>query len=299
MSILLDEKTAVMITGITGREGQLAAQTMRAYGTNVVAGVTPGRGGQDVEGIPVYNSVETAIANHKIDAALIYVPPAAAADSIIESIEAGIPLVVVITERIPLHEASRALAIAKDRGAMVVGPNGLGIITPGKAKIGTIGGRKEDRAFVSGNVGVISRSGGMTTETAWMAKRAGFGCSTCISCGGDFLIGAGFAELCMLFEDDPQTEAIMIFCEPGASYEVELAEAVASGKVTKPVIAYIAGCFTSTLKSEAKFGHAGALLEKDSTADALNKRFKDVGILVAEQYDEMIPLLKKALAKTN
>ncbi|MDR2745737.1 MAG: CoA-binding protein [Desulfovibrio sp.] len=295
MSILLDEKTAVLITGITGREGQLAAQTMKTYGTNVVAGVTPGRGGQDVEGIPVYNSVAAATAKHKIDAALIYVPPASAADSIIEAAEAGIYLVVAITERIPLHEASRALAVSKEKGSLVVGPNGLGIITPGKAKIGTIGGKKESRSFVPGPVGVISRSGGMTTETAWMVKKAGYGCSTCISCGGDYLIGAGFADLALLFEDDPETKAIVIFCEPGAGYENELSAAIANGLVTKPVIAYIAGSFTTKIKSEAKFGHAGALLDKDCSYEAIEKRFKEVGVLVAEQYDDIIPLVQKVL----
>ncbi len=295
MSILLDEKTAVLITGITGREGQLAAQTMKAYGTNVVAGVTPGRGGEDVEGIPVYNSVEAATAKHKIDAALIYVPPAAAADSIIESAEAGISLIVVITERIPLHEACKALAIAKEKGSLVVGPNGLGIITPGKAKIGTIGGKKESRAFVPGPIGVISRSGGMTTETAWMVKRAGSGCSTCISCGGDYLIGATFADLAILFEKDPETRATVIFCEPGAAYENELSDAIAKGLVTKPVIAYIAGSFTAKIQSEAKFGHAGAILDKDCSASAIEKRFKEVGVLVAQEYDDIIPLVQGVL----
>jgi succinyl-CoA synthetase alpha subunit len=269
---------------------------MKAYGTRVVAGVTPGRGGQDVEGIPVYNSIEGATAKHIIDAALIYVPPAAAADSIIEAAMAGIPLIVVITERIPLHEASRALAIAKEKGSLVVGPNGLGIITPGKAKIGTIGGRKEGRSFVPGPVGVISRSGGMTTETAWMVKKAGFGCTTCVSCGGDYLIGATFADLAMLFEADPETKAIVIFCEPGASYENELSDAIAAGKVTKPVIAYIAGSFTEKIQSGAKFGHAGAILDKDCSATAIEKRFKEVGVLVAQQYDDIIPMVQRVLA---
>jgi len=295
MGILLDEKTAVLITGITGREGQLAAQTMKKYGTNVVAGVTPGRGGENVEGIPVYNSVESAVAAHKIDAALIYVPPASAADSIIESAEANIPLIVVIAERIPIHEACRALAIAKEKGAVVIGPNCLGIITPGKAKIGTIGGTKEDRAFAPGSIGVISRSGGMTTETSWMLKRVGLGCSTSISCGGDYLIGATFADLAIMFEKDPQTKAIAIFCEPGAAYENELADAVAAGLVTKPVIAYIAGSFMAKIESEAKFGHAGAILDKDCSAEAIAKRFKEVGILVAEEYDDIMSLAQQVV----
>ena len=141
-------------------------------------------------------------------------------------------------------------------------------------------------------VGVISRSGGMTTETAWMVKKAGLGCSTCISCGGDYLIGATFADLAIRFEHDPETQAIIIFCEPGAHYEVELADAVAQGLVTKPIIAYIAGSFTAKIKSEAKFGHAGAILDKDCSATAIENRFNEVGIHVAKEYDDIIPLLK-------
>lgn len=295
MSILVNEETAVVITGITGREGQVAARLMQNYGTKVIAGVTPGRGGEEVDGIPVYNSIEGAMKEHKLDAALIYVPPAAAADSVIEAVEAGIKLIVVITERIPLHESCRAQTIARQKGAVVIGPNSLGIITPGKAKIGTIGGNKEGRAFVPGPVGVISRSGGMTTETAWMVKKAGFGCSTCISSGGDYLIGSTFADLAILYEADPETKAIVIFCEPGTSYEHELSDAIEKGLVTKPVIAYIAGSFTAKIQSEAKFGHAGAILEKDCSATAIEKRFKEVGVLVAEEYDQIMPLVQQAL----
>jgi succinyl-CoA synthetase alpha subunit len=295
MSILVDQNTRVMISGVTGREGQMAARLMLKYQTKVVAGVNPGRGGETVEGIPVYDSMNAARKDHQADAVLVYVPPSGAADSIIEAVEAGIGLVVVITERVPIHEASEALAIARDKGTVVVGPNSLGVISPGKAKIGTIGGEKEARCFVPGPVGVISRSGGMTTETSWMVKQAGFGCSTSISSGGDYLIGASFAELTKLFEADPETKAVVLFCEAGTSYEEELAECIESGVITKPVIAYVAGGFLAQIQSQAKFGHAGAILEKGRSTREIKRRLAGAGVRVAEEYDDIIPLVQQAL----
>ncbi len=294
MSILVDENTRVLVSGITGREGRVATRLMINYGTRVVAGVNPGRGGETAEDLPVYDSIKAAM-EQKPDAALIYVPPGGAADSIIEAVENGIGLIVVITERIPIHEACEALTRAREAGAVVIGPNSLGIISPGKAKIGTIGGNKEARCFVPGPVGVISRSGGMTTETSWMVKKAGFGCSTCISNGGDYLIGASFSELAMLFEKDPDTKATVIFCEPGTSYEEELAENIEAGLIKKPVIAYVGGEFLAKINSQAKFGHAGAILEKGRSTVGLKERLRSVGVLVAEEYDDIIPLVQQAL----
>ncbi len=296
MSILVDQNTRVLISGITGREGQLANRLMATYGTKVVAGTNPGREGETVEGVPVYNSMKKAAKDHSVDAALIYVPPSGAADSIIEAVEAGIKLVVVITERIPLHEACEALSIARKNGVVVIGPNSLGVISPGKAKIGTIGGTKEGRCFVPGQVGVISRSGGMTTETSWMVKRAGYGCSTSISAGGDYLIGDSFAELARLFEADPDTKAMVLFCEPGTSYEEELAESIENGSIKKPVIAYVAGGFLEQINSQAKFGHAGAILEKGRSTGEIKQRLAKAGVRVADEYDDIIPLLKEAMA---
>jgi succinyl-CoA synthetase alpha subunit len=296
VSILVDQNTRVLISGITGREGQVAARLMLNYGTKVVAGTNPGREGEIVEGVPVYNSMKAAIKNLVVDAALIYVPPAAAADSIVEAVEAGIQLIIVITERIPIHEACEALAIAREAGVVVIGPNSLGLISPGKAKIGTIGGAKEGRCYAAGPVGVISRSGGMTTETSWMVKKAGFGCSTSISAGGDYLIGASFADLALLFEADAETKALVLFCEPGTSYEEELAEAVENGSIRKPVIAYVAGSFLSQINSQAKFGHAGAILEKGRSTDEIKRRLLKAGVGVAKEYDDIIPLVQEALA---
>ncbi len=296
MSILADENTRVLISGITGREGQIATRLMLNYGTRVVAGTNPGREGEIVEGVPVYNSMRTAGRDHAIDAALIYVPPAGAADSIIEAVDAGIKFVVVITERIPIHEACEAITIAREKGVVVIGPNSLGVISPGKAKIGTIGGTKESRCYTPGSVGVISRSGGMTTETSWMVKKAGFGCSTSISSGGDYLIGASFADLAKLFEADPETKALVLFCEPGTSYEEELAEVIEIGAVKKPVIAYVAGGFLSQINSQAKFGHAGAILEKGRSTAEIKRRLAKAGVQVAEEYDDIIPLVQQTLA---
>ncbi len=296
MSILVDQNTRVLISGVTGREGQVAARLMRDYGTKVVAGTNPGRGGEFVEDIPVYNSMKAANRDHKVDAALIYVPPAGAADAIIEAVDTGIKLIVVITERIPLHEACEALSIARDNGALVIGPNSLGIISPGKARIGTIGGSKASRCFTPGAIGVISRSGGMTAETSWMVKKAGFGCSTSISCGGDYLIGASFAELAKLFEADTDTKAMVLFCEPGTSYEEELAELIQSGSIKKPVIAYVAGGFREQINSQAKFGHAGAILERGRSAAEIKQRLARAGVKVANEYDDIIFILKQLVA---
>jgi succinyl-CoA synthetase alpha subunit len=296
MSILVDQNTRVLISGITGREGQVATRLMLNYGTKVAAGTNPGREGEVVEGVPVYNSMKSAVREQGANAVLVYVPPAGAADSIVEAVEAGIQLIIVITERIPLHESCEALAIARARGAVVVGPNSLGVISPGKAKIGTIGGSKEGRCYVPGSVGVISRSGGMTTETSWMVKKAGFGCSTSISCGGDYLIGASFAELAKLFQADAETKAMVLFCEPGTSYEEELAEAIEDGSITKPVIAYVAGGFLAQINSQAKFGHAGAILEKGRSSGEIKQRLAHAGVRVAEEYDDIIPLVQQALA---
>ena len=296
MSILVDQNSRVLISGITGREGQIATRLMLNYGTKVVAGTNPGREGEIVEGIPVYNSMKTASKDHGIDVALIYVPPAAAADSIVEAVETGIKFVIVITERIPIHEACEALSFARDKGAIVIGPNSLGVISPGKAKIGTIGGSKENRCYVPGPVGVISRSGGMTTETSWMVKKAGFGCSTSISSGGDYLIGASFVDLAKLFESDTETKALVLFCEPGTSYEEELAESVENGTIKKPVIAYVAGGFLAQISSQAKFGHAGAILEAGRSTADIKQRLAKAGVQVAEEYDDIIPLVQQALA---
>lgn len=296
MSILVDQNTKVVIQGITGREGAVAARLMVNYGTRVVAGVTPGKGGQSVEGVPVYNSVRSAMKDHEINAALVYVPPAAAKDSILEAVDAGISLVVVITERIPVHDASEALTVAREKGIKVIGPNTLGVISPGRAKIGTIGGSKEARCFQPGTVGVLSRSGGMTTETAWMVKRAGFGCSTCIGVGGDSLIGSSFKDLLELFQADPDTSAVVMFCEPGTNNEEEAAEFVKSGGFAKPVIAYVAGRFIDKMPKGAKFGHAGAILEHGAgTAASKIEAFTRAGVLVADEYDDIIPMLQKVL----
>jgi len=296
MSILVNENTKLVVQGITGREGAVAARLMVKYGTKVVAGVTPGKGGQTVEGVPVYNSVYSAMQDHEINCALVYVPPAAAKESILEAVDANIPLAVVITERIPMHDSSEALTIAREKGTRIIGPNTLGIISPGKCKIGTIGGQKEARVFQPGGVGVLSRSGGMTTETAWMVKRAGYGCTTCIGVGGDSLIGTTFTDLLELFQEDEDTKAVVMFCEPGTSNEEDAAAFIKSGGFTKPVIAYVAGRFIDKMPRGAKFGHAGAILEHGAgTAASKIEAFNNAGVLVADEYDDIIPMLQKVL----
>lgn len=300
MSILIDENTRVIVQGITGREASFVTRQMLEYGTKVVAGVTPGKGGQEVHGVPVYDTVKEAVENHDINTSLIYVPPAFAKDAVLEAIDNGIKLIVIITEHIPVHDAMKLYHYAKKKGARIIGPNSVGIITPGKVKMGAIGGDNPARAFKPGNVGIISRSGGMTTETAWMLKRAGFGVSTAVSIGGDAIIGTTFADLLELFEEDPETEAVVMFGEPGGSFEEEAAEFIKEGGFTKPVIAFIAGRFMESMPEGMTFGHAGAIIEGGTgTPSQKMKRLKEAGVHVAESHHEIIPLVKEVLGQRD
>lgn len=296
MSILVDQDTRVIVQGITGREGQVATDLMLAYGTQVLAGVTPGKAGQEVHGVPVYNTVRAAMRDCPVNTSLVYVPPAFAADSIYEAVDAGIKLIVVITERIPLHDLAKALGYARRAGARVVGPNTLGVISPGKAKVGPIGGRNVDRCFQPGPVGVISRSGGMTTETAWLAKEAGYGCSTCVGIGGSPLLGMAFREYLELYQQDPGTDVVVLFGEAGSGYEEEVTRFVADGGYTKPLVAYIGGEFSEAMNSGAKFGHASTIVERAIGSPSQKKALlRSVGAHVVEEYDEIIPVLQKIL----
>jgi succinyl-CoA synthetase alpha subunit len=297
MSILVDEHTTFMIQGITGREAVNMTRECQDYGSKIVAGVTPGRGGRDVYGVPVYDTVREATEKHSIYGSVITVPPAFTRDAAFEAIENGIKLIVIVTERIPRLEVAQIVELAAMRGARIIGPNCLGLITPGKCKMGGIGGPAADtrKAYVPGPVGIMSRSGGMTTEIANALTAAGLGQSTAISIGGDTIIGSTYAELMPLFEADPETKAIAIYSEPGGPMDAQLADWVTANKSRLPIVAFMAGRFIDKMPG-MRFGHAGTIVEgrQDTTAEKI-RRLKEAGIAVADAIEDIPGLVKERI----
>jgi succinyl-CoA synthetase alpha subunit len=264
MSVLVDERTRLAVAGVTGREGSFHTLNNRNYGTNVVGGVTPGKGGQDVEGIPVFDSWEQAVEEVRPNTAMIFVPPRFAADSILEAAAGGVELVITITEGIPAHDELRVYnTVKRDHpGTRLIGPNCPGILSPGKANVGII----PASFFKPGNVGVVSRSGTLTYQIGNEIAQAGFGCSTIVGIGGDPVPGSSFVDILELFENDPETELIVLSGEIGGSAEEDAAEYIAE-RMSKPVVAYIAGF---TAPAGKQMGHAGAIVS-GSAGTALAK----------------------------
>jgi len=297
MSILVDENTTFIIQGITGREAVNMARECLDYGSKLVGGVTPGRGGREVHGVPVYDTVKAITSKQRVDASVISVPPPAVRDAAFEAIENGIKLLVIVTERIPRLEVAQVIEYADRHGARLIGPNCLGVISPGKTKVGGVGGAAEStrRAYSPGPVGVMSRSGGMTTEISNALTAAGLGQSTAVSIGGDAIIGSTYAELMPLFEADPETKAIVIYSEPGGPMEAQLARYVKETKSRLPIVAFMAGRFMDEMPG-MRFGHAGTIVEgrADTTAEKI-ARMKDAGISVAEEIAEIPGLVKQRL----
>ena len=295
MSILIDTDSTFIIQGITGREAVTMTRELLDYGARVVGGVTPGRKGRDVHGVPVEDTVRALTEQTRVDGSIVAVPPAFAVDAVLEAIEAGVKLIVVVTERIPRAQVARAIEYASQEGARIIGPNCLGVISPGKSKMGGIGGAADAtrRAFVPGVVGVMSRSGGMTTEIANALSEAGLGVSTAVSIGGDAMIGSSYAELMPLFEDDPETKGIAIYSEPGGPMEAQLAAHMAEHGSRLPVVAFMAGRFMDEMPG-MRFGHAGTIVEgrADTTADKI-ARLEAAGIAVAERIEEIPALLRE------
>src|SRR5437667_584252 len=264
MAILIDETKRVLVQGITGREGQARTRLMREYGTNVVAGVTPGKGWQTVLGVPVFNTPQDAVkALGKIDISVLFVPAAGVKDAAISAIDAGIKLTVLVPDRVTVWDAMEIAAAAKANGAIFLGPNTLGALSPGKAVVGMIGGRAESarqwfKPGVPKGVGVISRSGGMASSTGYYLGQVGVRISTIVHIGGDAVIGIRLPDAALMFEADPLTDAIVIFGDIGSSHEEELAQLIAGGRITKPVIAYIGG---KAAREGTRFSHAGAIIE--------------------------------------
>ena len=288
MSILVDKKTRLVVQGITGREGTFHALACRDYGTTVVAGVTPGKGGSRHEGVPVLDTVREAVAKEGANTALIFVPPAFAADAILEAIDAAVPLVVCITEGIPTLDMVRVARFLRGSGTRLIGPNCPGIISPGKAKVGIMPGHIHKR----GKVGVVSRSGTLTYEAVGQLTRLGLGQSTCVGIGGDPVIGTTFVDCLGLFEDDPATQAILMIGEIGGTAEEEAA-AFVKRHVSKPVVGYIAG---QTAPPGRRMGHAGAIISggKGTAAEKVTA-LRRAGIAVVKSPAEMGAAVKKAL----
>src|SRR5687767_6427433 len=302
MSILVNENTTFIVQGITGREAVNLTRECLDYGAGakVVGGVTPGRLGREVHGVPVFDTVAQAVDHHggPIKGSVVTVPPAFTKDAVFEAIENGIELIVIVTERIPRGDVAQMVELASTRGARVIGPNCLGIIVPDVIKMGGIGGPAKDaaKAYTPGPVGVISRSGGMTTEMSSTLTAAGLGQSTAVSIGGDAIIGSTYAELMPLFEQDGQTEAIVIYTEPGGRMEAELARHVTETQPELPIVAFMAGRFMDEMPGMS-FGHAGTIVEgKADTAAEKIKRLNDAGITVAEEISEIPDLVKARLA---
>lgn len=294
MSILADESTRIVILGITGREAAGTSREMLDYGAKVVAGVTPGKGGQHVHQIPVYNSVREAVKKHGADAALLSIPPAAAKDAAMECASCGIRLAVILTERIPKRDVITAVAYAEKREMMIIGPNSPGIISPGKTRIGYLGGSNPEKAFLEGNVGIVSRSGGMTTEMANLLAQEGIGISTAIGMGGDPVVGSTYIDYFPHFEKDPQTHCVVLYCEPGGGKEEALAEWMPDN-FTKPVIVFIGGKFVDKMPG-TRFGHASVIVRpgSGSTADKI-KAFEKAGAIVVDNYSEITGAVRERL----
>jgi succinyl-CoA synthetase alpha subunit len=296
MSILVSGETRVIIQGITGREGTVRARLMKEYGTRLVAGVTPGRGGQDVGGVPVYDSVLEAREKHApLDASVIFVPAALVKNAALEAIEAGVRLLVLVPDRVPIHDVLEIAARARLKGARFVGPNTLGLVSPGQAVLGMIGGRAERARewFRRGPVGVSSRSGGMTSAISYYLTRAGIGQSTIIHVGGDAIVGLSHPEVMELFENDPETRAVVMFGEIGTSQEERVADLIELGKLTKPLVAYIGG---KAAKSGTRFSHAGAIVEGSrGSYETKVRRLREVGANVVDAISD-IPRVAALLA---
>lgn len=298
MSILIDQNKRVLVQGITGREGRARAALMKEYGTLVVAGVTPGKGGQDVDGVQVYDTVQEAWENvGAIDVSVIFVPAPLVKGAALEAIAAGVKLLVLVPDRVPIYDVLEIASAAKYQGANFVGPNTLGVLSPGKAVIGMIGGRAVSARewFFPGPVGIISRSGGITSSIAYYLAQEGIGATTLVHVGGDVVVGLPIPQVAIHFENDPETKAMVIFGEIGGSQEEQLADLIEAGNVTKPIIAFIGG---KAAKSGTRFSHAGAIIEGNrGTHQGKVERMREVGATIVDAFGELPKSTRDVLGK--
>ncbi|MCK5545439.1 MAG: CoA-binding protein [Desulfobulbaceae bacterium] len=296
MAILIDENTTVLVQGITGREGSARTRFMLDYGTRVLGGVTPGRGGKQVWGVPVFNSVKEAIDEFgPVDASVTFVPGPHVKSAVIEAIEAGIKFILVPAERVPQHDSLEMIAMARHNGARILGPGSLGLLSTGKAAMGWLGGSEEfaREIFKPGSTGVMSRSGGQTSTVVWSLTEAGLGISTAMHVGSEPIVGLSFAEILPLFEKDEETDAVVMFGEIGTVAEEEAADVIKEGRFTKPLVAYIAG---RSLPAGMRFSHASAIIERGrGTAESKVKALEEAGAHVVEHPQEIATTLVKIL----
>ena len=288
MSILIDEKTRVVVQGITGRMGAIQTMHMLKAGTKITAGVTPGRGGSRVEGVPVYDSVEEARAEQEINTSVLFVPGPVAEESCMEAVDAGLKLLILITEHIPSHDTMRIRAYARSHGATLIGPTTPGVITPGKCKIGIM----PTPLFIPGPVGIISRSGTMSYEMAGLLSTEGIGQTTMVGMGGDPVVGTSLVELLELFQKDPATRVVVVHGEIGGTQE-ERAAVFIRQKMTKPIIAYMTG---KVALEGSRMGHAGAVfVGRRGAMENKIKAFREAGVPIADTPGEIAVLVRKAL----
>ncbi|HET7464242.1 MAG TPA: succinate--CoA ligase subunit alpha [Longimicrobium sp.] len=289
MSIFIDNSTRLIVQGITGRDGSFHAKQMMEYGTNVVAGVTPGKGGQTFEGsVPIFNTVEEAVKETGANATVIYVPPAGAADAMFEAADAGVDFIVCITEGVPVLDMTRVRPYVMEKGARLLGPNCPGLLSPGKSKVGIIPGH----ITMPGNIGLVSKSGTLTYEVVYKLKVAGLGTTTCVGIGGDPINGTSFIDCLAAFEADPDTRAIVMLGEIGGTDEQEAAKYIKEN-VTKPVVGFIAG---QTAPPGRRMGHAGAIISGSAgTAEEKMQAFRDNGIGVARRPLDVVGLIQEKL----
>jgi succinyl-CoA synthetase alpha subunit len=298
MSILIDATKRVLVQGITGREGMARTRLMVNYGTQVVAGVTPGKGGGDVEGIPVFDTVEEAWEKvGPIDISVLFIPAPLVKSAALEAIDAGVKLLVIVPDRVPIYDVLSIAKRAKSAGARFIGPNTLGVLSPDKAVLGMIGGRAASARswFFPGPVGIASRSGGITSSMAYYLAREGIGATTLVHVGGDAVVGMPHPDVMLEFERDPDTKAVVMFGEIGTSQEERVADLIEAGAFTKPLIAYIGG---KAAKSGTRFSHAGAIVEGGrGTYEGKVERLRAVGATVVEQFVDLPGAAKAVLAK--
>jgi succinyl-CoA synthetase alpha subunit len=303
VAILIDETKRVLVQGITGREGQARTRLMLDYGTRVVGGVTPGKGGQEIFGLPVFSNVPDAVnCLGAIDVSVIFVPGGLVKQAAIEALQAGVKLLVLVPDRVPVWDAMEIAAAAKKHDATFVGPNTLGVLSPGRAVVGMIGGRAESarqwfKPGIPSGIGIISRSGGMASSTGYYVGQAGVKISTIVHIGGDAVLGLRMPDVALKFQDDPQTDAIVLFGEIGGSQEEDLADAMRNGRITKPVIAYIGG---KAAREGTRFSHAGAIIEGNKGTHAGKvKALREAGATVVDAFGDLPAAVVSVLKQHN
>ncbi len=300
MSILIDRTKRVLVQGITGREGMTRTELMVGYGTHVVAGVTPGRGGQEVQGIPVFDTIAEAWENAgPIDVSVLFIPAPLVKSAALEAIDAGVKLLVIVPDRVPIYDVLSIAKRAKAAGAKFVGPNTLGVLSPDKAVLGMMGGQAASARswFFQGPVGISSRSGGITSSMAYYLAQEGIGATTLVHVGGDAVVGLPHPEVMKLFEQDPDTKAVVMFGEIGTSQEERVADLIEEGAFTKPLVAFIGG---KAAKSGTRFSHAGAIVEGGrGTYEGKVERLREVGATVVDSFMELPTATKEVLAKLD